>query len=57
MGQAVVSFAIVVAIVWLPVLLVIGFIALACLLIARRLGWRRPGNPPPILPPVVTPPA
>jgi hypothetical protein len=57
MGQAVVSFAIVVAIVWLPVLLVIGFIALVCLLIARRLGWRRPGNPPPILPPAVSPPA
>jgi len=57
MGQAVVSFAIVVAIVWLPVLLVIGFIALVSLLIARRLGWRRPGNPPPILPPAVSPPA
>jgi len=57
MGQAVVSFAIVVAIVWLPVLLVIGFIALVSLLIARRLGWRRPGNPPSILPPAVSPPA
>jgi len=57
MGQAVVSFAIVAAIVWLPVLLVIGFIALVSLLIARRLGWRRPGNPPPILPPAVSPPA
>jgi len=57
MGQAVVSFAIVVAIVWLPVLLVMGFIALVSMLIARRLGWRRPGNPPPILPPAVSPPA
>jgi hypothetical protein len=57
MGQAIVSFAIVVAIVWLPVLLVIGFIALLGLVIARRLGWRRPGNPPPILPPAVSPPA
>jgi hypothetical protein len=57
MGQAVVSFAIVVAIVWLPVLLVIGFIALVSLVISRRLGWRRPGNPPPILPPAISPPA
>jgi hypothetical protein len=56
LGQGVVSFAIVFAIVWLPILLVIGVLATTGLLIARRVGWRASGGPP-ILPPVVTPPA
>jgi hypothetical protein len=56
-GQAIVSFAIVLAIVWLPVLAVLAFIGLIALVIARRIGWRRPGDPPAILPPAVSPPA
>ncbi|HZC32055.1 MAG TPA: DUF4349 domain-containing protein [Candidatus Bathyarchaeia archaeon] len=56
-GQGIVSFAIVLAIVWLPVLAVLGFIGLIALVIARRIGWRRPGDPPTILPPAVSPPA
>jgi hypothetical protein len=47
----------VLAIVWLPVLAVLGFIGLIALVIARRIGWRRPGDPPAILPPAVSPPA
>jgi hypothetical protein len=56
-GQGIVSFAIVLAIIWLPVLAVLGFIGLIALVIARRIGWRRPGDPPAILPPAVSPPA
>ena len=56
-GQAIVSFAIVLAIVWVPVLAVLGFIGLIALVIARRIGLRRPGDPPAILPPAVSPPA
>jgi hypothetical protein len=55
-GQAVVSFAIVLAIVWLPILIVVGFVGIVGLLVARRLGMRRPG-PPSIAPPAVSPPA
>jgi hypothetical protein len=57
LGQGIVSFAIVFAIVWLPVLVGIGIFALIGIGIARRLGWRRPGDPPPILPPTVSPQA
>jgi hypothetical protein len=56
-GQGIVSFGIVLAIVWLPVLAVIGFIGLIALVIARRIGWRRAGDPPAMLPPAVSPPA
>jgi hypothetical protein len=56
-GQAIVSFAIVVAIVWLPILAILGLLAIAGILVARRLGWRRPMGPPPILPPAMSPPA
>jgi hypothetical protein len=55
-GQAIVSFAIVFAIVWLPILVVLGFIVIVGLLVARRLGIRRSG-PPPLAPPAVSPPA
>jgi hypothetical protein len=54
-GQAVVSLLIVVAIVWLPVLLVVGLIALVVLVVARRLGWRRPAVLPPAPPAATTP--
>jgi uncharacterized protein DUF4349 len=50
MGQAVVSFLIVFAIVWVPLILVISIIGLMALLVARRLGWRRSG-PYPLAPP------
>ncbi len=53
-GQAVVSFAIVLAIVWLPVLLVLGLVGLVLIVVARRVGWRRPVVPP-IVPPIVPP--
>jgi len=56
-GQGIVSFAIVLAIVWLPILAIIGVIALVGLMLARRLGWRRPLDPPPFVPPAVSPPA
>jgi hypothetical protein len=51
LGQAVVSFAIVFAIVWLPLLIVIGLGAAVAFVVARRLGWRRPSDVPPVLPP------
>ena len=51
MGQAVVSFLIVFAIVWVPLILVISIIGLIALLVARRLGWRRSGPYPPLAPP------
>lgn len=56
-GQGIVSFAIVLAIVWLPILAIVGVIALVGLILARRLGWRRPLDPPPLVPPTVSPPA
>jgi len=56
-GQAIVSLAIVVAIVWVPILAVLGVLAIAGILIARRLGWRRPMGSPPVLPPAMSPPA
>src|SRR5689334_579936 len=49
--QGVVSFLIVLAIVWLPVLLGAAVVVVIALAIARRLGWRRPElrsyQPPP----------
>ncbi len=51
LGQAVVSFAIVFAIVWLPLLIVIGLAAAIAFVVARRLGWRRPPALPPVVPP------
>jgi hypothetical protein len=51
MGQAVVSFLIVFAIVWVPLILVISIIGLIALVVARRLGWRRSGPLPPLAPP------
>ena len=54
-GQAIVSFLIVFAIVWLPILVVSGVILLIGLAIARRLGWQRPRPQPPVLP--VPPPS
>jgi len=56
-GQAIVSFAIVVAIVWVPIFAVIGLFTIVGVLVARRLGWRRPIGPPPALPPAMSPPA
>jgi hypothetical protein len=56
-AQGVASFVIVLAIVWLPILAVLGFIVLIGMVVARRLGWRRADGPPPILPPAVSPPA
>ena len=40
-GQAIASFLIVFAIVWLPILIGLAVFGLAGLTIARRLGWRR----------------
>jgi hypothetical protein len=58
LGQGIVSFAIVFAIVWLPILVVVGIAAIVGLTLARRLGWRRPTDPPPFVPPpAVAPPA
>ena len=57
LGQNLVSFAIVFAIVWLPILVGVGVFAVIGLAIARRLGWRRPTDPPPFVPPAVAPPA
>jgi hypothetical protein len=53
-GRAIVSFLIVFAIVWLPILAGLAILTLVGLTIARRLGWRRPDGLPPIDP---TPPA
>lgn len=47
-GQSVASFAIVFAIVWLPILAGLTIVAAIGLAIARRLGWRRPGGLPPM---------
>ena len=58
LGQGIVSFAIVFAIVWLPILVVLGIVAIIGLTLARRFGWRRPTDPPPFVPPpAVAPPA
>jgi Domain of unknown function (DUF4349) len=51
MGQAVLSFAIVFVIVWVPLLLSLGLVAAVGIWIARRLGWRRPDRYPPLSPP------
>jgi hypothetical protein len=49
-GQGVVSVLIVFAIVWLPILVGLAVLTLVGLVIARRLGWRRPRGFPPIGP-------
>jgi hypothetical protein len=51
MGQAVLSFAIVFVIVWVPLLLSLGLVAAVGIWVARRLGWRRPDRYPPLSPP------
>jgi hypothetical protein len=61
-GQSVASFLIVFAIVWLPILAGLTVLAAIALAIARRLGWRRPGDlpldpPAPPLPPAPAAPA
>lgn len=61
-GQSVASFLIVFAIVWLPILAGLAVLAAIALTIARRLGWRRPGDlpldpPAPPLPPAPAAPA
>ena len=58
-GQAVASFVIVFAIVWLPILAGLTVLAAIALAVARRLGWRRPGELPldPPLPPAPAAPA
>ena len=56
-GQGLVSLIIVVAIVWLPILFGLLILAVVGLLIARRLGWRRPSRVPPIGPSAPAPDA
>jgi hypothetical protein len=56
-GRAIVSFGIVFAIVWLPILVGLAIIAFVGLGIARRLGWRRPDSLPPIDPTAPAAPA
>lgn len=56
-GQSLASFAIVFAIVWLPILVVLGVVALIGIAVARRLGGRGSGGPPPFVPPAVSPQA
>jgi Domain of unknown function (DUF4349) len=51
MGQAVVSFAIVFLIVWVPLILAISIVAATVLFVARRLGYGRPNRFPPLVPP------
>ena len=50
-GQGLVSIAIVVAIVWLPLILAITIVAGLVVLVARRFGWMRPRGLPPMAPP------
>ena len=45
------SFVIVFAIVWLPLILASSIVAAIVLVVARRLGWRRPDRLPPLAPP------
>jgi len=57
-GQGIVSFLIVFAIVWLPIILGLTIIAFVGFVIARRLGWRRPHTAfPPIDPSAPAPEA
>ena len=61
-GESVASFLIVFAIVWLPILAGLTILAAIGLAIARRLGWRRPGDlpldpPAPPIPPAPPAPA
>lgn len=50
-GQALVSFGIVLVIVWLPLLAVVAILGVLLLLAARRMGWARPNRLPPLAPP------
>lgn len=50
-GQAIVSVGIVLAIVWLPILVVLSVLVVVGVVVARRLGWRRPRQMPPFAPP------
>jgi hypothetical protein len=57
-GQGIVSFLIVFAIVWLPVILGLTVIAFVGFVVARRVGWRRARAPfPPIEPSAPAPEA
>ncbi|HEX2756713.1 MAG TPA: DUF4349 domain-containing protein, partial [Candidatus Limnocylindrales bacterium] len=47
-GQGIASLLIVFAIVWVPILIGLAILSLVGLVVARRLGWRRPGGYPPI---------
>ena len=49
-GQAIASFLIVFAIVWLPILASLAVIGFAGIAIARRIGWRRGLGLPPVGP-------
>ena len=49
-GQALASFLIVFAIVWLPILAGLAVLGFVALMIARRLGWRRRVDLPPVGP-------
>ena len=58
--QGVISFLIVIAIVWVPVLAVLAVLGLIVLVVVRRVGWRPLGGPPsgpPIAPPAPSAPA
>jgi hypothetical protein len=48
--QSVISFLIVVAIVWIPVLVVVGVLAIIAIVVARRTGWGRLRGSPPLPP-------
>lgn len=56
-GQGIVSFVIVFAIVWLPILGGLAIVALVAWAVARRLGWRRTSGFPPIAPSAPAPDA
>jgi hypothetical protein len=57
-GQAIASFLIVFAIVWIPILILVGILGAIGLAVARRLGWLRPAVFAPIDPaPPAPPPA
>jgi hypothetical protein len=49
-GQGIASFAIVFAIVWLPIIVVLTILRAVGVAVARRLGWQRPRGFPPIGP-------
>jgi hypothetical protein len=49
-GQGIASFLIVFAIVWLPILAAVAVLGFVAMTIARRLGWRRGVDRPPVGP-------